>query len=204
MKVAVPVAMTDSNVTSDAVDETYPVWGEIGSKTTLRSGFYADAVWENPLTLDLYAVVTSPQKNAIYRKLAAESFFTVIKTFADFTVNGFDGITGDPSLGLIYVWGSDNTDIGYVLSYAPATGLDTEIYYTSTGVPIQGFAVNTSDHSLYLYDTEIKRREYGVEAFVSFSTDFPDGIESVAVNSITGNIYVVVEDSIDEHTVTLS
>lgn len=194
------------DVMCSAPVEDLPIWGEPSdSMTTVRAGFYADALWENPLTQDMYATVSIPQTNAIYRKLKADSFFTIIKAFTEFTTNGIDGITGDAGLGLLYVWGKDSEGVRTVLSYNLATGAASSV--TTVGVgdggAIQGFAVDTSSHALYLYDDndgEIKCQPYG-GSFAAFSTEFPGGIESMAINPITGDFYVSAEDPVDAHSV---
>lgn len=85
MKVAVPVTINDSNMTSDAVDETYPVWGggvyqAVAYGTTPPELLTKVVVDET--TGDMWGFSGSSTRR-VYKKASADAAFSIVATIGD-------------------------------------------------------------------------------------------------------------------------
>ena len=182
MKMVVPITINDDNVTTDAVDESYDVWGtDISLKTFYPAtpsqsqlGGTDKKLWEHPYTGDVYVSAV----NTIYKQTAGKGTFISWTTLPDFNVAGIIDIAGDTGKNVLYVAGyTDDTEDAtacdvYELSLATGTAtlwysgvanivaLDTdeytgEVYFFQAGYVFRYYKTASGTYGTQIYNDAI-------------------------------------------------
>lgn len=109
MRVAIPITIDDTNMTTDAPIDSYDTWGTTQSSkayypATASQKTLGDAdkrVWENHFSGDMYIA----SGNIIYKQTGGVGDFSLFLEMPDFSVSGIIDITGDSLKERLYVVG---------------------------------------------------------------------------------------------------
>lgn len=203
MRVAIPITIDDTNMTTDAPLDTYDTWGTTqstkayypatASQTTL--GDADKRVWENHFTGDMYIA----SGNILYKQTGGSGNFSVFLEMPDFSVSGIIDITGNASKERLYVTGlTDSTGDAagactvYEVSCVTAS---YSIWYSTDNIKALDFDETSSE--LYIFTaasaTRYKKITGGTSGTVIYSSG-TSGITCGAVDAYTKNVWVGTSD----------
>lgn len=193
MKVVVPVTIDDSNMTSDAVDETYPEWG-----TDYAVSEYPEPVpyimidlFMNWRTKDLWLI----GGNRLFKQSGASGAFTEILLSA----NPFHAVTVNPYTGWVYTIHKETpapaTYEAVITKIDPATHEASELGRFAVAADPGNLGITCDGFTGDLFaigGAAVVKYTYATDTLATHATLAYTYSRSIAVDPITKNLYVVV------------